>query len=424
MRLKLFFLLFLFPIYLLGQTEFDNFFLKKSLRFDFMLGGNSKEIRIYPQQMKQEPFWAGSVKNLIDTFHYGTYRYCVYDVENDLLVFSKGFNTLFQEWQTIPDAKNENRLFYQCIILPFPKQRVRVEIEVRNRQGDFNSVYVTEINPLDYFILKESLPVYETKVLVESGNPEEKVDLVILAEGYKQEEMDKFLDDARRVTRYLFSEEPFKSAQKNFNIRAVLTSSVESGTDIPGEGIYKNTIFNSSFYTFDVDRYLTSNEMKAIHDAAATVPYDHVYVLVNSERYGGGGIYNFLNVCTADNSLTREVFLHEFGHGFAGLGDEYYSSSVAYEDYYNLEIEPWEPNLTTLINFKEKWASMVHDSVPVPTPRMNKYRNTIGVYEGGGYQTKGIYSPFMECRMKSNDAEGFCPICSDAIQRMINFHCK
>src|SRR5690606_13664509 len=127
-------------------------------------------------------------------------------------------------------------------------------------------------------------------------------------------------------------------------------------------------------------------------------PYDYIYLLVNSDRYGGGGIYNFLNICTSDNHLTKEVFIHEFGHGFAGLGDEYYSSSVAYENFYNPETEPWEPNLTTLVDFKSKWAAGIHDSVPVPTPREQKYFNTTGVFEGGGYQSKGIYSPYMECR--------------------------
>src|SRR5690606_2797376 len=161
----------------------------------------------------------------------------------------------------------------------------------------------------------------------------------------------KFVEDARRVTGYLFEEEPFKSNREKFNLTAVLTPSVDSGTDIPGENVYRHTIFNSTFYAFDLASYLTTSDMQSIYDALAGVPYDHIYILVNSERYGGGGFYNFLSVCTADNPLTKEVFVHEFGHGFAGLGDEYYTSSVAYEDFYNLEVEPWEPNLTTLVNF-------------------------------------------------------------------------
>lgn len=412
----------LIPLLSSGQTDFNKYFLEKSFRFDFMIGGNATEARVYPGEMKQEPFWAGSQTNLKDTFHYGSYRFRIFDFESGKMIFSKGFSTLFQEWQTTPEAKVKDKMFYQCLLFPYPRQRVRLEIDSRMWTGEFKTIYKTNINPDDYFILKESPLHYKTQIILENGDAGKKVDLVILAEGYKEEEMDKFFSDAKRVTGYLFSEEPFKSSRNKFNVTAILTPSVDSGTDIPGEGIYRNTIFNSTFYTFDIDRYLTTDNIKAIHDAAASVPYDHIYVLVNTERYGGGGIYNFLNICSSDHRLTREVFIHEFGHGFAGLGDEYYSSSVAYENFYNTKVEPWEPNLTTLVDFNSKWISLVHDSIPVPTPRVEKYLNSVGVFEGGGYQAKDIYSPSIDCRMKSNDATGFCPVCTGAIQRMIEYY--
>jgi hypothetical protein len=424
MTRKFLFILFLFPLVTFGQENFSKYFQKKSLRFDFLLGGNSKEVRVYPQQMKQEPHWAGSLKNLTDIFNYGTYRFQVYDAETEKLLYSRGFSTLFQEWQTTAEAKIADRTFYQAVIFPFPKNKVRLSIEARQWEGNFKSIFETEIDPADYFILKEVPYPYESVSIENNGKPEEKVDLLILAEGYTTGEMDKFVEDAKRVSGYLFEEEPFKSNKEKFNVTALLTPSVDSGTDIPGENIYRNTIFNSTFYTFDLDRYLTTSDMKTIYDAAAGVPYDHIYVLVNSERYGGGGFYNFLTVCTADNQLTKEVFVHEFGHGFAGLGDEYYNSSVAYENYYNLEIEPWEPNLTTLVDFEKKWKSMIEPSTPVPTPREAKYSDVVGVFEGGGYMDKGIYSPVMDCRMKSNVAKSFCPVCSLAIQRVIDFHCE
>jgi hypothetical protein len=159
--------------------------------------------------------------------------------------------------------------------------------------------------------------------------------------------------------------------------------------------------------------------MKSVYDAASVVAYDQIYVLVNTERYGGGGFYNFVSVCTSNNELTKEVFIHEFGHGFAGLGDEYYNSTVAYEDFYNLDIEPWEPNLTTMVEFEKKWKNMVDKSTPIPTPRKDKYLKKVGVYEGGGYMSKGIYSPHIDCRMKSNTAKGFCPVCSASIKKVI-----
>lgn len=424
MTRKFLFILFLFPLVTFGQENFSKYFQKKSLRFDFLLGGNSKEVRVYPQQMKQEPHWAGSLKNLTDIFNYGTYRFQVYDAETEKLLYSRGFSTLFQEWQTTAEAKIADRTFYQAVIFPFPKNKVRLNIEARQWEGNFKTIFETEIDPADYFILKEVPYPYESVRIENNGKPEEKVDLLILAEGYTTGEMDKFVEDAKRVSGYLFEEEPFKSNKEKFNVTALLTPSVDSGTDIPGENIYRNTIFNSTFYTFDLDRYLTTSDMKSVYDAAAGVPYDHIYVLVNSERYGGGGFYNFLTVCTADNQLTKEVFVHEFGHGFAGLGDEYYNSSVAYENYYNLEIEPWEPNLTTLVDFEKKWKPMIDPSTPVPTPREAKYSDVVGVFEGGGYMEKGIYSPVMDCRMKSNVAKSFCPVCSLAIQRVIDFHCE
>lgn len=412
----------LVPVFLSAQGKFGTYFNNKSFRFDFLLGGNNKEVVVYPQTMKQEAFWAGSKNNLVDPFNYGSYRFRVFDLKSDSLIFSKGFSTLFQEWQTTAEAKKTSKTFYQAAIFPFPKKNIRLKIEARQWDGSFKTLYETEINPKNYFILKEANNNFETIEILQNGKPEKKVDLVILAEGYAAFEKDKFIEDAKRVSSYLFDEEPFKSEKENFNIKAVFTPSVESGTDIPGENIYKNTFFNSKFYTFDVPRYLTTYDMKTVYDAAATVPYDHIYVLVNSERYGGGGFYNFLSVCTADNDLSKEVFVHEFGHGFAGLGDEYYTSSVAYEDFYNLEVEPWEPNITTLINFDKKWKMMIEKSTPIPTPRKDKYKNTVGIYEGGGYMSKGIYSPYIDCRMKSNVAGGFCPVCEESIRKVIRYY--
>lgn len=422
MKLKFLFLILFLPAISYSQIDFNKYFLNESMRFDFLLGGNSNEERVYPEQIKKEPFFAGSKKNLADPFNYGNYRFRIFDVKSDSLIFSKGFSTLFEEWQSTAEAKDVDKTFYQAANFPFPKRKIRLEIDSRQRDGNFKTIYKTEINPDNYFILNEKPIQFETIEILNNGKPENKVDIVILAEGYTLAEMEKFKEDAKRVTQYLFDEEPFKSEKEKFNVSAVLTPSPESGTDIPGENIYKNTRFNSTFYTFDVSRYLTTSDMKNILDAAAIVPYDHIYVLVNTERYGGGGFYNFLSVCTADNSLTKEVFVHEFGHGFAGLGDEYYNSEVAYEDFYNLKVEPWEPNITTLVNFDSKWKSMVEESVEIPTPRNAKYDNTVGVFEGGGYMSKGIYSPFIDCRMKSNNAKGFCPVCTESIKKVIQFY--
>jgi hypothetical protein len=422
MKLNLMLLFLVLPVFTFSQIDFNNYFRDESMRFDFLLGGNSKEEKVYHEQIKKETYWAGSKKNLTDPFNYGNYRFRIFDVKSDSLLFSKGFSTLFEEWQSTAEAKEIDKTFYQTAIFPFPKRQIRLEIDSRQWDGNFKTIYKTEIDPENYFILNETPEKFETFEVLNNGKPENKVDIVILAEGYSTVEMEKFKEDVKRVTQYLFEEEPFKSEKEKFNLSAVLTPSLESGTDIPGEHIYKNTRFNSTFYTFDVSRYLTTSDMKNILDAAAVVPYDHIYVLVNTERYGGGGFYNLVSVCTSDNSLTKEVFVHEFGHGFAGLGDEYYNSEVAYEDFYNLKVEPWEPNITTLVDFGSKWKKMVDESVEVPTPRSAKYDNAIGVYEGGGYMSKGIYSPFIDCQMKSNVAKGFCPVCTESIKKVIQYY--
>ncbi len=422
MKHKLLLLLLIIPTLSFSQTEFHKYFQDQSMRFDFILGGNSSTERIYPEQIKKEPYWAGSKKNLVDPFNYGNYRFRIFDEKSDSLLFAKGFSTLFEEWQSTAEAKKIDKTFYQTAIFPFPKQKIRLEIDSRQRDGIFQNIYTTSINPDNYFILNETPEKFETFEVLKNGKPENIVDIVILAEGYTLVEMEKFKEDANRVTQYLFDEEPFKSEKEKFNVTAVLTPSLESGTDIPGENIYKNTRFKSTFYTFDVSRYLTTSDMKNILDAAAVVPYDHIYVLVNSERYGGGGFYNFLSVCTADNSLTKEVFVHEFGHGFAGLADEYYNSEVAYDDFYNQKVEPWEPNITTLVDFDSKWKKMVDKTVEIPTPRDLKNSEKVGVYEGGGYSSKGIYSPYIDCRMKSNNAKGFCPVCAESIKKVIQFY--
>jgi hypothetical protein len=173
-----------------------------------------------------------------------------------------------------------------------------------------------------------------------------------------------------------------------------------------------------------MDRYLTTPETRAMYDIAANVPYDMIFVLVNSKRYGGGGFYNHYGQSTVDHQLSEIVAIHEFGHQFAGLADEYYTSEITYSDFYNLKFEPWEPNITTNIDFNSKWKNLVTPGTPIPTPRTEQYKDACGMFEGGGYLAKGIYSPMMDCRMKSNDAPGFCPACREAIRKMIGFYAE
>jgi hypothetical protein len=181
---------------------------------------------------------------------------------------------------------------------------------------------------------------------------------------------------------------------------------------------------NSSFYTFDIDRYLTTQDIKTVNDYAAAVPHDNIIVLINSTKYGGGGVYNYYSGTTTGHQLSPKIFIHEFGHGFAGLADEYYSSTVAYDEFYPLNVEPWEPNITTMVNFESKWKKMIGKNTPQPTPSEEQFRNVTGLFEGGGYSAKGIFRSEMDCRMKSNETKGYCSVCRNAIKEMIEFYIK
>ncbi|MEO8399043.1 MAG: M64 family metallopeptidase, partial [Ignavibacteriaceae bacterium] len=210
--------------------------------------------------------------------------------------------------------------------------------------------------------------------------------------------------------------------KNKFNILGIEAPSEESGTDIPPKNIWKKTLFMTKFYTFDLDRYLMTIDNKDIRDAASNVPYDQIVLLVNTEMYGGGAIYNHYSVAVSDNNYSEYIFIHEFGHGFASLGDEYYDSDVAYKDFYSSDVEPLDPNLTTLVNFDSKWKDLVDPSTPIPTPVEDKYIDKVGAFEGGGYVEKGVYRPAYDCTMKSISINNFCPVCKRAIQQMIDFY--
>lgn len=407
-----------------GQINFDDYFTDKVLRFDFMFAGNSEFTSVYPVGIKEEPVYGGSKTQLTDPFNYGNFKYEVFDEKDDILIYSRGFCTLYQEWQTTAEAKKIDRSYYEVATMPFPKNKVKFVLSIRQRNGEFTELYKTSIDPADYFIMKEKPVSVSFTRIYGTCEPDKAVDLAFIAEGYTAGEMEKFRNDVKRMSDYMFSEKPYDKYKDKINIWAVEAVSEESGTDIPGDNIYVNTVLNSSFYTFDIDRYLTTRDIKSVNDYAAVVPHDNIIVLINSDKYGGGGVYNYYSGTTSGHSLSLKVFAHEFGHGFAGLADEYYSSEVAYEEFYPLDVEPWEPNITTLVDFDSKWKKMIDSNTPVPTPAEEKYENVTGLFEGGGYSAKGIYRPEIDCRMKSNSSIGYCSVCSNAISEMIEFYIK
>lgn len=402
-----------------GQS-FQAHFEANTLRFDFIIGGNFETISILPVQMKKESGWAGPLSLNHPTDNYGTLRFRLYGLEGEIPVYQRGFTSLFQEWQATPEASDGFRGFYQSLYVPFPRENMRLTIDERTVDGTFRVIFETSIQPDDYFIIREIPGLPDYILMHEGGESANAVDLVFLAEGYTIEERTKFLEDARSMTDYLFSVSPFSENRDHFNVGALFVASRESGTDIPHRGNYADTRFSSTFSTFGMDRYLTVSNMREVYDALSGVLWDTFFVLVNSEEYGGGGFYNFMGIGTARHPLSKKVFIHELGHSFAGLADEYYTSHVAFEFPLHPNVEPWETNITIRVDFESKWSSLIDQDMPIPTPRIPQYENRTGLFEGGGYREKGIFSPAMDCRMKSNNADEFCQVCRLSIQRMID----
>jgi hypothetical protein len=417
-------LLVLVTSYYSGFSQFDRFFHDRTLRIDYVHGGDNKSEYYFIDELLAEPYWGGSKVNLIDTLRYGDCFFEVLDAESDSVIYSRGYSTLFGEWQTTDEARVTSRSYSETVVFPFPKKDVRVEFYSRNRQGAFMKQFTYEVDVSTYFMKPErrlEFPAFDVHI---SGDPAQMVDVVILPDGYADHEMGRFIKDCRDFARHLFSFEPYATNQNKFNIRGILAPSAESGSDIPADSVWCKTILNTSFYTFNSERYCMTPDNKSVRDLAANAPYDQIYILVNHEKYGGGAIYNYYSLSVNSNQSAAKIFIHEFGHGFAGLGDEYYDSEVAYSDFYALDVEPWEPNITTLVDFDSKWKHLLDPATPVPTPATDEFEALIGVFEGGGYSAKGIYRPAHDCLMNSLRGDVFCSACQEAIQVMIDFYTK
>ncbi|MEA3504561.1 MAG: M64 family metallopeptidase [Bacteroidota bacterium] len=407
-----------------GQVDFDEFFENKTLRLDYYHTGDNNSDSYSFDKLLEEPYWGGSHVNLLDTFQYGNYYYRVFDVKTNREIYSRGYSTLFREWQTTAEAKEIRKTFSETVVMPYPKNDVRVEFLGRDEKGVFKKKYEYVVEIDSYFIKKEQRLKYPKFDVLVNGKPEKKVDIVIIPEGYTKDEMGLFIKNCEEFKENLFKFSPYKENRDKFNIYGVLAPSQESGNDIPADGIWKNTILNSKFYTFDSERYCMTSDNESVRDVAGNAPYDQIYILINTDKYGGGAIYNHYNSSVNSNSQAAKIFIHELGHGFAALGDEYYNSSVSYSDFYDLKVEPWEPNITTLVDFDSKWKHLIKKGVPIPTPDTKEYVNTLGVFEGGGYVAKGVYRPAHDCLMNSFRGDRFCDACNEAIQEMINFYCE
>ena len=422
--MKINLLLFILAFSLVSRAQnipFEQYFLDEgALRMDVFQCGTADSSHYVFERFLIEPCFGGSKVNLIDPFNYGTNRVKVIDVQTNTLIYSRGYNTLFREWQTTGEATRMERCYEESVNVPMPRREAYIILEIRNYDGEFEEVFSKLYEPNEMFNSTEQryvFPVYDVMV---NGTPESKVDIVILPEGYTADEMPLFQQHCQDLVNVFAQQEPFASHISDFNFRAVLAPSEESGVDIPASHTWVRTILNAHFYTFYIDRYCTTRNYFSVKDVAANAPYDQIYILVNSDQYGGGGFYNFYSMSTAGNMSSSSVIIHEFGHAFAGLADEYEEPDNPLTLLYNLNVEPWEPNITTLVDIESKWADLVAPNTPIPTPSNYQYYNTVGAFEGGGYLTHGMYRPQQHCMMR--DYAPFCAVCNRTIEAVIEAH--
>lgn len=416
--------LLLLAIQTLGQETFRQYFEPRTLRYDYYHCGDYQTEEYFFDELKAEPYWGGSQTTLIDDTGYGMQMFKIFDKASGKEIYSRTFNTLFNEWQSTEEAQHVRKAMPESVIFPYPKNPVRIEIYSRNRKGVFEKKHTQDIAPASYAI-RQFAPQYETFEVAYNGNPDHRIDLVLIPEGYAANEKGKFEEACRTFMKEFFRFSPYKELAARFNVRAVWASSKESGVTIPGEHVWRNTVAGARFYTFDSERYQMIEDFQGLRDIAAHVPYEYIYVLSNTQKYGGGGIYNFYGISAAHHpSSTGKLYVHEFGHVFLGLGDEYIGT-VSYSEMYPLNVEPWEENLTTLKALdKKEWKKLIKPTTPIPTPATEEYRNEVGVFEGGGYAQKGIYRPFQTCLMKEFSADFFCPVCTRAIEKRVEWLCR
>lgn len=405
---------------------FGDYFRNNTMRFDFHHAGNSIDERYFFDKVIREGEWAGSEKSLINPFDYGEQQFRIIDTATGTIIYKNNYCTLFNEWQTTPEAALTERSFPESVIFPEPKSDFTIEFHARNKSSkEWEKKYTQKIKIADYNIHPWKKQ-YESIDIHIGGNITNSLDIVLLPDGFTAEEKDKFIASCHMWSEALFSYAPFTQNRHRINIRAVWAPSVESGISIPGQNEWKETLLETRFYTFNSERYQMTEEFQKVRDIAANAPYESIFILTNTDKYGGGGIYNFYGLGSAGKTgRTGEVYVHEFGHSLMGLGDEYIEIGNTVSALYPEGKEPWEANLTRFVNFHGKWEKRIEEGTPVPTiaaPGSTEKEWKIGAYEGGGYLEKGIYRGWPECMMKA--LTDFCPICQEAISRYLDYICE
>jgi len=468
--------LFLFAVVLgsgvLPAAEpFDSQFTGSTLRLDFFHTGTAEMEEISLDRVRVEGPWPGSRTQLLDWTNLGKYQFEIVDLASQQILYSRGFASIYGEWETTSEALNGVvRTLPEALRFPEPRRPFQVRLRKRSADQAFVEIWTTTVDPGSRFVHRAAVPQQDVLSVLRNGEPAEKVDLLLLGDGYSAAEMEKFQADTQRSVEALFALEPFASRKGDFNVWAIAPPAAESGISRPRSGLFRNSPLGTSYNTLDSERYVLTLRDRAWRDVAAAAPYDFVMILVNSEKYGGGGIYNLYSTAAAGSDFFPYLLVHEFGHHFAGLGDEYYTSDVAYEDFQGQMTEPWEPNITALLDPEGfKWADLVTAGTPLPTPwkkeefeelshsiqaRRRELRTSgapesdlerlfrderqqmtallaaevfageVGAFEGASYQPQGLYRPEADCIMFTRDEVGFCAVCARAIDRIIDLYTR
>jgi len=442
------------------------------MRVDFYHTGNDKEERFSLDRVVVEPLpWPGNPARPLDDTDRGKYFFEVVDAPSGRTLYSRGFSSIYGEWETTGEARSMNRTFSESLRFPAIDKPARVVVKKRDAKNVFREIWTFAVDPADKFI-ERGVPAASAGPLIrihDMGDPSEKLDLLILGDGYTAAERGKFERDARRLTSALFQTSPFKERQREINVWGLVPAAVQSGISRPSQGIHRRSPLGTTYDAFDSERYILTFENRAFRDMASNAPYDVVEILTNSATYGGGGIYGLYSTVAADSVWASYIFVHEFGHHVAGLADEYYTSDVAYLPSAD-RVEPWEPNVTALLDPSAlKWRDLVAAGTPLPTPwakdefeqhskttqeqrqliraankpeaeidalfreqmaRESKllaggpYAGRVGAFEGANYEAHGYFRPQTDCIMFTRDQVPFCLVCRRAIAVILDLYSR
>ncbi len=422
MKKACFLIVLLLPFCLFAQSvRFEEYFLPQTLVVRYTHKGDKSSDEYAQLTFFRQGEWAKSKTSLIDQFEYGCQKVEMSDPVSGKLLYTYTYNTLFSEYRTTEEGKTKIKAFRECVLLPMPKQDVRIAFYTRQQGREYELRHEEVYSPQQRMAreMHKRAQVLDLHVVAPVANA---YDLLIVPEGYAVSDSAKLQKDVRRAADAILSCSPFKENAHRFNIRALCCYSNQSGISREkSPDSVRNTILGTSFYTFGTERYLMLEDVWSLHLLCAQVPYEHVLILCNTSKYGGGGIYNWYST-VSDNQYFNYVCVHELGHGIAGLADEYYTSEVAVQDFYPEGTEPVEPNITSLVNFERKWMNMLEPGTEIPSKEVKN--ETLGVYEGAGYCAQGLYRPWKDCTMKDIKYDNFCPVCKQAFQQMFDFCCE